>query len=462
MRLVPRSLRGRLVLIILAALALAQFTSLWFFAGERSLAVQAALGQEAAARAANVAMLLEKADPANVPAILRAANSPLVQFSLDPDPVVRNDEHASPYMAARLSRYLGRAPGEDVRAEVHERGQVPNGRFRRWTTEEMRRMHRRMMGELPVAAVEMAISIRLSGGDWLNVETRFHRPPPQWALPAVFTFVTSAVLIALAVWVALGRLIGPLRALADSASRFGRGEAIAPLPDSGPEELRQLTRAFNEMQDRIHRFVEDRTRLLAALGHDLRSPLTALRVRAEMVDDDETRERLVASIEEMQQMVEATLSFARGMAVNEPAETVDLGEYVGRLCAEMAEAGEDVTFTPPPEPVTARLRPSATRRALRNVIGNAVRYGRRARVSLRPDGAIIVDDHGPGIPEEDLPRVFEPFVRLEKSRSLETGGTGLGLSIARSILTAQGGRITLENRAEGGLRATLTLPRGGE
>lgn len=466
MKLVPRSLRGRLLLIILAALALAQFTSLWFFAGERSLAVQAALGQEAAARAANVAMLLEKADPANVPAILRAANSPLVQFSLDPDPVVQGDEHASPYMAARLARYLGRPPGADVRVEIHARSQAPNGRFRRWTTEEMRRMHRRMMGDLPVAAVEMAISIRLSegksGGDWLNVETRFHRPPPQWALPAVFTFVTSAVLIAVAVWVALGRLIGPLRALADSAARFGRGEAVAPLPPTGPEELQRLTRAFNEMQQRIHRFVEDRTQLLAALGHDLRSPLTALRVQAEMVDDDETRERLIASIEEMQQMAEATLSFARGMAVNESAETVDLGEYVGALCAEMAEAGEDVTFTPPSEPVTARLRPGATRRALRNVIGNAVRYGRRARVSLRPDGAIIVDDDGPGIPEEELARVFEPFVRLEKSRSLETGGTGLGLSIARSILTAQGGRITLENRAGGGLRATLTLPRGGD
>ncbi len=461
MRLVPKSLRGRLLLVILAALAVAQLLILWFFAGERSLAVQTALAQEAAARAANVAQLLEASPPEQAPVILAAANSPLVRFSLDDKPEVDHPEHANPFIAARLARYLGRKPGPDVRVEVHERLGLGNG-GRRWTrdvSEEMRRMHRAMMGTTRVAAVRMEVSIRLGSGDWLNVETRFHRPPVQWAFPAVVTFFVSAAVIALAVWVALGRLTGPLRALADAATRFGRGEPVASVPVSGPEELQRLTRAFNEMQDRIRRFVEERTQLLAALGHDLRSPLTALRVRAEMVDDEETRERLVASIEEMQQMVEATLSFARGMADSEPAETVDLGEYVGALCAEMAEAGEDVTFVAAPGPVSARLRPAATRRALRNVIGNAVRYGGRARVAVRADGVVVVEDDGPGIPEADLSRVFDPFVRLERSRSRETGGTGLGLSIARSILTAQGGGITLENRAEGGLRVLMRLPR---
>lgn len=463
MRLAPKSLRGRLLLVILAVLAVAQALVLWFFAGERSLAVQAALAQEAAARAANVARLLEQSDPGQAPLILAAANSPLVRFSLDGRPKVDHAEHTNRYIAARLARSLGRTPGPDVRVEVHERRGLRDhdSRMMPGMSEDMQRMRQAMMGRDHVTAVRMELSIRLLSGDWLNVETRFLRPPVQWAFPAVMTFATSALLIALAVWVALGRLTGPLRALAGAATRFGRGEPTAPLPVTGPEELRRLTEAFNEMQDRTRRFVDDRTQLLASLGHDLRSPLTALRVRAELVDDDETRDRLVASIEEMQQMVEATLSFARGMAANEPAETVDLGDYAGALCSEMAEAGEDVIFDAPAAPVIVRLRPAATRRALRNVIGNAVRYGQRARVSVRDDGAVVVDDDGPGIPDGDLARVFDPFVRLEGSRSRETGGTGLGLSIARTILTAQGGGITLENRGEGGLRAILTLPPGG-
>jgi len=326
----------------------------------------------------------------------------------------------------------------------------------------MRRINMGMgMGTMSMTAVEMSISIRLDRGGWLNVDTRFHRPPLQWAWRSVATFTVTAALIALALWVALGRLTGPLRRLAEMTARFGRGEATEPLPASGPEEVVNLTRAFNDMRDRIGRFVDDRTRLLAALGHDLRSPLTALRVRAEMVEDDENRERLVATIEEMQHMVEATLAFARGMAANEDAETLDLGDYVAALVSEMAEAGEAVTYSPSERSVKARLRPAATRRALRNLIGNAARYGERARVSIdatRNGFAVVIEDDGPGIPPADMARVFDPFVRLENSRSRETGGSGLGLAIAQSIVQAQGGNIVLENLPAGGLRATVRLP----
>jgi signal transduction histidine kinase len=457
-RLLPRSLRAQLLLVTLAALAIAQGLSLWLFADERALAVQAALVQETAGRAANVALLLETANDAETTAIQQAANSPLVRFSLASSPAVERSDQGGQQVATLIAGQLGRQSGDDVRVETRANSAAPA------PLPQMQQGMRRMnmgMDRMAMTAVEMSISIRLQRGGWLNVDTRFHRPPLQRAWRGIATFTVTAALIALALWVALGRLTGPLRRLAEMTGRFGRGEPTEALTATGPEELRNLTRAFNDMQDRIRRFVDDRTRLLAALGHDLRSPLTALRVRAEMVEDDENRERLVATVEEMQHMVEATLSFARGMAANETAETLDLGGYVAALASEMAEAGEAVTYSPTDRSIKARLRPTATRRALRNLIANAARYGERARVSVQADHggvAVIIDDDGPGIAQDDMARVFDPFVRLETSRSRETGGTGLGLSIAQSIVQAQGGSIRLENRPDGGLRATVTLP----
>jgi signal transduction histidine kinase len=229
---------------------------------------------------------------------------------------------------------------------------------------------------------------------------------------------------------------------------------------SGPKEVRELTTAFNRMQDRLTRFVADRTRLLAALGHDLRSPLTALRVRAEMVDEPETRGSLVTSIEEMQTMVDATLTFARGLTGSEAPSEVEVGEFLSSLRIDMVE---EFDLTPGPV-VQARFRPAAFRRALRNIIENAVRYGSNARVSYsvkKRDLLIFVDDDGPGMPPAELERVFDPFYRLEESRSLETGGYGLGLAIARTIIRAHGGDISLANLEEGGARATIAIPLAG-
>lgn len=269
----------------------------------------------------------------------------------------------------------------------------------------------------------------------------------------MLTFTLSAAAILIGVfWFVMTRLTGPLRRLVGAADRLGRGEDVADLPMVGPPaEVRDLTSTFNRMQDRLTRFVADRTRLLAALGHDLRSPLTALRVRAEMVDDDETRDSLVASVEEMQSMVEATLTFARGLAGSEEPETVEIGAFLDALRSDMVtpfhlDSGPSMEV---------RIRPHALRRALRNVIENAERYGGdnpRVCYQARNDEFVItVEDNGPGIPPApELERVFDPFFRLEQSRSLETGGHGLGLSIARTIIRAHGGDISLSNRDEGG------------
>lgn len=450
------SLRGQLVLLIVAALAAAQTISLWLFVDERGLAVRAALGFEAAGRAANVALLLEEAPESLHQAILRAANSPLVRFELADNPDVDHASHADGgAVEARVRGLLGGAEHREIRVELHEveHGIPPMPHL----VPEMAEMHLAMMkGEL--SAIEMQLSIALADGQWLNVGTRFEPPPLQWPWISIVSFgITAAIILVAACWFLLTRLTGPLLRVSHAADRFGRGETVDPLPLIGPSEVRGLTQTFNRMQERLTRFVADRTKLLAALGHDLRSPLTAMRVRAEMVEEDETRESLVASIEEMQEMVGSTLDFARGMASAEPSETVELRSYLEQLQADMINGFElDAA-----DDAQARLRPQAMRRALRNIIENAQRYGGGARVSFRTDPGhvrILISDTGPGIPESELQQVFEPFFRLEKSRSRETGGTGLGLSIARTIIRAHGGDVALSNRAEGGLLATVTLP----
>jgi len=451
-----RSLRVQLVLLIIIALGVAQFVSLWLFADERSLAIRAALGFEAAGRAANVARLIEEAPADLRPSIIRAANSPLVRFDLGTKPLVQHSDHSDGGLVeTRVRALLNDSYSRDIRVELHQiQGAIlplPN------LSHEMTEMHLAMMrGEL--SAIEMNLSISIAGGQWLNVSTRFERPPIQWPLYSMLTFGLTAMALLVAVsWFVMTGLLGPLRRLARASERLGRGEDIDALPERGPQEVRELTAGFNRMQDRLTRFVADRTRVLAALGHDLRSPLTAMRVHSEMVEEDETRESLVATVEEMQSMVEATLTFAKGLSGNEPMRDVDLQSFLEALRGDMVVP---FVLSDGPE-VTVRLRPNAIRRALRNVIENAVRYGGSATLGwISADGEIeiSVTDRGPGIPTAELERVFDPFFRLEESRSLETGGHGLGLSIARSILRAQGGEISLANHPDGGLIATIRLP----
>lgn len=451
-----RSLRVQLVLLIIIALGVAQFVSLWLFADERSLAIRAALGFEAAGRAANVARLIEEAPADLRPSIIRAANSPLVRFDLGTKPLVQHSDHSDGGLVeTRVRALLNDSYSRDIRVELHQiQGAIlplPN------LSHEMTEMHLAMMrGEL--SAIEMNLSISIAGGQWLNVSTRFERPPIQWPLYSMLTFGLTAMALLVAVsWFVMTGLLGPLRRLARASERLGRGEDIDALPERGPQEVRELTAGFNRMQDRLTRFVADRTRVLAALGHDLRSPLTAMRVHSEMVEEDETRENLVATVEEMQSMVEATLTFAKGLSGNEPMQDVDLQSFLEALRGDMVVP---FVLSDGPE-VTVRLRPNAIRRALRNVIENAVRYGGSATlgwISAEGEIEISVIDRGPGIPTAELERVFDPFVRLEESRSLETGGHGLGLSIARSILRAQGGEISLANHPDRGLTATIRLP----
>ncbi len=456
-KLFPQSLGGQLLAMLLLAIAVTQGLSLILLRDERNRAVRTALGLEAAGRAANVVLLLDDAPADLRPSILRAADSPLVRFEVGPEPEAPHDSVGTDFVLGQIRQILGE-PERDVRADVHALSvtpvPMPDG-----LPAAMRPMHEAMMAGR-TEPVELTLSIRLAGGDWLNVRTMFHRPGPQLSPQALLPLLLMAVAVALVAWWTARRVVGPMRALALGADRLGRGLDADPLPMTGPSEVRETTEAFNRMQDRLTRFVTERTHMLAALSHDLRSPLTAMRLRIEMLDETEDSIRLRALVEEMQVMVEATLEFARGVAKAEPASTVDLAALIADLVSDVG--GDRATLAPSP-PVPATIRPQALNRALRNLIDNAVRYGGVADVTLSQEqgtAVITITDKGPGLPEDQLEAVFEPFVRLEGSRNRNTGGAGLGLAIARTIIQAHGGTVLLRNLPAGGLEAVVRLPIG--
>ncbi len=292
---------------------------------------------------------------------------------------------------------------------------------------------------------------------------RVPRLSPVMVLPPrllINLTVLMAVLIA-ALYVAARGITRPLRRLARAAEMIGRGSRSPPLPQSGARELRDAARAFNSMQERLHRYLDSRTAVLAAMSHDLKTPLTRLRLQVEtLIEDPAVRERLGRELDEMEGMVRGALALFRGQDEQEALEPTDVDALVESVRQGFAEMGHDVQLTGHANGVLL-ARPQALKRCLTNLVSNAVKFGERARIVVS-DGvalSIVVSDDGPGIAPEYLERVFEPFFRLESSRNRDTGGTGLGLSIARDVAQAHGGTLQLRNRLQGGLEAELRLPR---
>jgi signal transduction histidine kinase len=274
-------------------------------------------------------------------------------------------------------------------------------------------------------------------------------------------FLSSLVFVAILVafWTAR-RLARPIREFAGAAERLGVDLAAPPLSVRGPHELRSAIVTFNRMQDRLRRFLEDRTQMLAAISHDLRAPLARLRLRAELVADGEQQRKMFDDLEVMNAMIDSTLAFARDDSRQEPRRLVDLGVLVGDVCEDVADAGGTACYSGP-RGIDVRCRPTLIRRAVVNLIDNAIKYGRSARVRIISDTdrvVIVIDDDGPGIPPEQQEKVFAPFYRLDAARDPGKAGVGLGLSIARTVTREHGGDVTLKNRDGGGLSALIELP----
>ncbi|MFD2678290.1 ATP-binding protein [Camelimonas lactis] len=310
----------------------------------------------------------------------------------------------------------------------------------------------------------MLASLRLDDGSWVNFSISTLEPGSHegWGAFAMMICVGVAI-IGVAVLL-LRWATWPLRELALAAERFSIDQAPQPLAETGPVEVRRAARAFNTMQERIQRLVTERMQAMAAVSHDLRTPITRLRLRAELLEDAATRRLVDADLGEMETMIDSTLAYLRGGKSDERMRPLDLAPVVETIVDEFQDQGRDVSLSGVGSAPVLGQAPSL-KRAFSNLIGNALKYGDVARVSVAAAAGhftVTVEDQGPGIPAEARQRVFEPFVRLEESRSRETGGSGLGLTIARAVIVAHGGEISLEDRPGGGLRVVVSIPKPGE
>jgi signal transduction histidine kinase len=313
----------------------------------------------------------------------------------------------------------------------------------------------------PAAQNLIMVSLNLGGGKWLNIASPVSPSPAFFSARLGLSMLVMLAAVVLFSALLVRRMTAPLKQLSKAAEMLGTDVQAPAIPETGPEEVRRTAHAFNNMQKRIQRFVTDRTQMLGAIAHDLGTPITRLRLRAEFLEDDELRVKMLRDLEDMQQMVSATLSFIREESASEPSSTADIGSLLERVCNDLEDAGHEVTLGDVPRWTLVDCRPVALGRALSNLLDNAVKYGKSAQVSVVIEAdmiKILIDDNGPGIAKEFLEEVFQPFYRLEESRNRETGGNGLGLSVARTIVQAHGGDIHLHNRLKGGLCVELRLP----
>lgn len=313
----------------------------------------------------------------------------------------------------------------------------------------------------PRDGFDFRVWTRLASGDWVQLGLQEPQRLPRWPRRLLINILVLAAAMVLLSLIAVRWVTRPLAELAAAAEHLGRDINRPPLPESGPQEVRRAARAFNAMQDRLSRYINSRAAILTAMSHDLKTPITRLRLRAELLEPPEAREKFVRDLAEMEAMVNSTLGYMRGLDDREPLRAVDVRALAEALQGDAAELG--ARFRVAGEAITPLLgKPQGLKRCLQNLLDNAGRYGRDVELVIE-DAAdrliLYVRDRGPGIPQDQLERVFEPFYRLETSRNAGTGGTGLGLSIARNLAQSMGGELTLRNRPGGGLEAALTLPR---
>lgn len=338
--------------------------------------------------------------------------------------------------------------------DVHVEAELPDKQA--CTNEEAGRYRR---GPAPPLCQRVLLTLK----DGSTLLLTIPMPPmrePAYTPPTPLSLLVFAMCIGLLAWLVARIATRPLRQLADAADKLDISRAGEPLPEQGSREVRAATRAFNRMQKRIYEDVRERTGMLAAITHDLQTPLTRLRLRLEKLPDEALRDKLVGDMQAMQQMLQEGLELARSMDNGEPVQLLDLDSLLDSLCSDAVEAGQQVDYSVR-APVQLKAHPLALRRALSNLLDNAVKYGQRAEVSLTREARqchIRIRDFGPGIPPELLETVFTPFYRIEHSRSRESGGTGLGLSIARNIVLRHNGELTLTNHPEGGLLVRVVLP----
>jgi signal transduction histidine kinase len=445
-RVWPRTLVVQLIAVTAAAVVVSNLAVAYWFSISNEAQNEVSLIERVLDRATTVLTTLRAIPPDSRPVVMKTLSSRIWQFTAIPRPdkplPMTGEEQA---LARRLAQVLPRAAQKaPITVQLHENqrnidvGQLPEGADT--TTQAVR-----IIVPLDKDTYLSAVNVRL---------------PENWPIEIIVAAATAILVTSAAAALIARRVARPLEELTRAASVVAHGGNAPAVEEKGPDDVRNAAVAFNRMTEKVTQTLDAQRHLLSAVGHDLRTPITAMRINLEFVEDDALREGLQTNLNELQDLTESVLSAARGTG-GETRRSVDLSALVESLVADLDDMGEPVTWqSHSPAPVSCR--PNEIRRAVRNLVENAVAYGAKADVQITDNGAgyeIVVEDEGPGIPEDDRQRVFEPFVRLETSRNAATGGTGLGLTLVKAIAEGHGGGVVLENRESGGLRVRMILPR---
>jgi signal transduction histidine kinase len=441
----PRSLAAQIAWLLGIALLVAQLVNLALILNERQKLSLARNETPAVTRFADIASDLAAARPEFHAALLADASHRGARFEMAAGSGVAEAARLAT-TEERLTRALAQngVPLSEVRAAHETAPHRAGARGRRRRDVQILRL-----------------AVRRPGGEWLIGEMLTPRRDPWFAARlAAATLLLYLIVLAPTIWLAT-RIARPLRNLTRAAEGFGGRTDPAPVPAEGPADLRVAIAAFNAMNARVVGLIDEKDRMLGAIGHDLRTPLASLRIRIESMEPADERAAAVAKIEEMTAMLEDILVLARSGRAREETRTMDVAALAEAVVEEYGDRGQPVRFLPSPRAV-GDVQPTLLRRALRNLIDNAVLYGGSAEVAVFARGDTIdlqVSDNGPGIVAAEMERVLQPFYRIEESRNRATGGSGLGLAIAKSVAESHGGTLRLAPASSTGLIATLALTR---
>jgi len=445
-RLIPDTIAGRTLLVLLIGLAFSHAISITMYVSDRSNTLVSIDGRHIGERIATIDRLVRRLPPATGQRVTEIADDAVFKVTLSSQSAIDGKSDTGKRIEGLRTSLVAHLD-DDVNREIRLRymGMVV------LKTDD---------NETKNVQTVMA-SMSLPDKNWLNFTVPLQSPKPFWSFRFGLSMLVMLSAVVIFSAIVVHQLTRPLAEFARASQRLGTDIKAPPLPERGPAEIRLATQAFNQMQSRIRRFIEDRTQMIAAISHDLGTPIARMRLRAEFVDDEEQQQKMLADLDDMEKMVFSALSFARDDSAREPVAKVDFRTILQRVCDDIGDTGFKVSLNLDGEAIPYNCRPAALRRALNNLVENAAKYGQEAHVSLiERTGAIVVriDDNGPGIPKDRHEDVFKPFFRLENSRNRETGGTGLGMTVARTIVRAHGGDIKLSNREDGGLRMEVRLP----
>lgn len=477
-RLWPNTLSSQMVSILFVGVTLALVSSATLHLQDRNQALSNFGGMQTAQHIATIVQLMDPLSKKERLKIAKIVETPLqylrfLEANTSPLPDIPSDNSYENQVKIELTNHLEKHWSEKkwpLRIMVIGTN-TPNSdeitiRPSNESPSTMRTMihhsqHLHKMNQIIPQGVSFLAQVQLSDGIWAEFHNHLPRTVFTWSNHLLLSIVILFVVVTSLSFLAVRLTTKPLSILATAAQALGNDIHQPPLTlTSGPKEVRYASQAFNTMQARLVRYIQERTQLLAAISHDLKTPMTRMRLRIETLKDESVQVELLENLSEMEQMTLSALDYIRGMEGMEPFNKSDISSLLDKLQEIFQELGKEVTIvcdTLPPFPVMQK----SLKRCLTNLLSNAVNYGNRATVHathVNNQLIISITDEGPGIPEHEMERVFQPFVRLEDSRNRHTGGTGLGLSIARNIARAHSGDLILKNRPEGGLEVILTLP----